>query len=42
MHGLDDGVVDRSHARLMRQAILGAEVRLFPNTGHLIPIERPD
>ncbi len=42
MHGLDDGVVDPSHARLMRQAILGAEVRLFPNTGHLIPIERPD
>jgi 3-oxoadipate enol-lactonase len=42
MHGLDDGVVDPSHARLMRQAILGAEVRLFPNTGHLIPIERPE
>ncbi|MGC2288891.1 MAG: alpha/beta hydrolase [Thermoplasmata archaeon] len=42
LHGLDDGVVDPSHARLLRQAIPGSEVRLFPNTGHLIPIERPD
>ncbi len=42
LHGLDDSVVDPSHARLLRQAILGSEVRLFPNTGHLIPIERPE
>lgn len=42
LHGLDDNVVDPSHARLLRQAIPGSEVRLFPNTGHLIPIERPD
>jgi 3-oxoadipate enol-lactonase len=42
LHGLDDGVVDPSHARLLRQAIPGSEVRLFPNTGHLIPIERPE
>jgi pimeloyl-ACP methyl ester carboxylesterase len=42
MQGLDDNVVDPSHARLLRQAILGSEVRLFPNTGHLIPIERPE
>lgn len=41
LQGLDDNVVDPSHARLLRQAIPGAEVRLFPNTGHLIPIERP-
>ncbi|MCI4347616.1 MAG: alpha/beta hydrolase [Thermoplasmata archaeon] len=41
LHGLEDSVVDPSHARLLRQAIPGSEVRLFPNTGHLIPIERP-
>jgi 3-oxoadipate enol-lactonase len=42
LHGLDDNVVDPSHARLLRQAIPGSQVRLFPNTGHLIPIERPE
>ncbi|HLY76700.1 MAG TPA: alpha/beta fold hydrolase, partial [Thermoplasmata archaeon] len=42
LQGLDDNVVDPSHARLLRQAIGGSEVRLFPNTGHLIPIERPE
>jgi len=42
LQGLDDSVVDPSHARLLRQAIPGSEVRLFPNTGHLIPIERPE
>jgi pimeloyl-ACP methyl ester carboxylesterase len=42
LQGLEDNVVDPSHARLMRQAIPGSEVRLFPNTGHLIPIERPE
>jgi len=42
LQGLDDNVVDPSHARLLRQAIRGSEVRLFPNTGHLIPIERPE
>ncbi len=42
VHGLEDSVVDPSHARLLRQAIPGSEVRLLPNTGHLIPIERPE
>jgi 3-oxoadipate enol-lactonase len=42
LHGLEDNVVDPSHARLLRQAIPGSEVRLLPNTGHLIPIERPE
>lgn len=42
LHGLDDNVVDPSHARLLRQAIPGAELRLFPGTGHMIPIERPE
>ena len=41
LHGMDDRVVDPSHARYLRQAIRGAQVRLFANTGHLVPIERP-
>ncbi|MGI0131990.1 MAG: alpha/beta fold hydrolase [Thermoplasmata archaeon] len=41
MHGMDDQVVDASHGRLLRQAIPGAELKLFPNTGHLVPIEHP-
>ncbi len=42
LHGLEDRVVDPSHARYLRQAIRGSEVRLFPATGHLLPIERPE
>lgn len=41
IHGMDDQVVDASHGRLLRQAIPGAELKLFPNTGHLVPIEHP-
>lgn len=42
MHGMDDQVVDASHGRLLRQAIAGAELKLFPNTGHLVPVEHPN
>jgi pimeloyl-ACP methyl ester carboxylesterase len=42
VHGLEDRIVDPSHARYLRQAIRGAELRLFPNTGHLVPVERPE
>ncbi len=42
VHGMEDRVVDVSHARLLRQAIPGAEVRLLPNAGHMIPIEAPE
>ncbi len=42
VHGMEDQVVDPSHARLLRQAIPGAEVRLLPNAGHMIPIEAPE
>ena len=42
VQGMDDQVVDSSHARLLRQAIPGAELKLFASTGHMIPIERPD
>ncbi len=41
LQGMDDRVVDSSHARLIRQSIVGAQMRLFPNTGHMVPIERP-
>ncbi len=42
VHGMDDQVVDVAHARLLRQSIPGAELRLLAQTGHLVPIERPD
>lgn len=40
VHGMDDRVVDPSHARLLRQAIPGAELKLYARTGHLVPVER--
>jgi 3-oxoadipate enol-lactonase len=42
IHGMDDRVIDPSHSRLLRQAIRGAELKLFPYVGHLVPIERPE
>ncbi|HUI38295.1 MAG TPA: alpha/beta fold hydrolase [Thermoplasmata archaeon] len=42
VHGMDDAVVDVSHARILRQSIPGAEMRLLAQTGHLVPIERPE
>ena len=41
IQGMDDQVVDPSHARLLRQTIQGTEVRLLAQTGHMVPIERP-
>ncbi|HEV2520516.1 MAG TPA: alpha/beta fold hydrolase [Thermoplasmata archaeon] len=41
VHAMDDQVVDVAHARLLRQSIPGAELRLFARTGHLVPVERP-
>jgi len=42
IHGMDDQVVDVSHARLLRQSLSGCEMRLFAQTGHMVPIERPE
>ena len=42
VQGMDDQVIDAAHARLLRQSIPGAELKLFARTGHLLPIERPD
>jgi pimeloyl-ACP methyl ester carboxylesterase len=41
-HGMDDRVIDASHARFLRQAIPGTELKLFPYTGHMIPVERAE
>ncbi|MCI4348689.1 MAG: alpha/beta fold hydrolase [Thermoplasmata archaeon] len=41
IHGMDDQVVDVSHARLLRQSIAGTELRLLARTGHMVPVERP-
>jgi pimeloyl-ACP methyl ester carboxylesterase len=39
---MDDQVVDPSHGRLLRQSISGAELKLFPQTGHMLTFERPE
>ncbi|MGI0128949.1 MAG: alpha/beta fold hydrolase, partial [Thermoplasmata archaeon] len=41
IHAMDDQVVDVAHARLLRQSIPGAEFKLFAQTGHMVPTERP-
>ena len=42
IHGMDDQVVDVSHARLVRQSVPGCELRLLAQTGHMVPVERPE
>jgi pimeloyl-ACP methyl ester carboxylesterase len=42
VQGMDDQVVDASHARILRQSIPGARMRILAQTGHMVPIERPD
>jgi 3-oxoadipate enol-lactonase len=41
IQGMDDQVIDASHARLLRQTLQKTEVRLLAQTGHMVPIERP-
>jgi 3-oxoadipate enol-lactonase len=41
VQAMDDGVVDASHGRILRQTIPGAQIRILPQTGHMIPTERP-
>ncbi len=41
LQGMSDVVIDPSHGRFLRQSIPGAELRLYRETGHLMPIERP-
>ncbi len=42
LQAMDDQVVDASHGRILRQSILHARIRILANTGHLIPVERPN
>jgi 3-oxoadipate enol-lactonase len=42
VHAVDDQVVDPAHGRLLRQSIWGSDLKLFSQTGHLVPIERPE
>ncbi len=41
IQAMDDRVIDGSHGRFLRQSIPGSELRLFRDTGHMIPVERP-
>lgn len=41
VHGMDDRVVDPTSARILRQTILGSEMKLYANTGHLLHREHP-
>ncbi len=41
VHAMEDEVVDASHGRILRQSIPGSRIRIFAQTGHLVPIERP-
>lgn len=41
VQGMDDHVVDAAHARILRQSIDQAQLRILAQTGHLVPVERP-
>lgn len=41
IQGMADVVVDPAHGRILRQSVSGAQLRLLPETGHMIPVERP-
>ncbi|MGI0156330.1 MAG: alpha/beta fold hydrolase, partial [Thermoplasmata archaeon] len=41
IQAMDDQVVDASHGRILRQSIPGAQIRILAETGHMVPVERP-
>ncbi len=41
LQGMSDVVIDPSHGRFLRQSIPGSELRLYRDTGHMMPIEKP-
>lgn len=41
VQAMDDAVVDASHGRILRQTIPGAQIRILAETGHMVPVERP-
>ncbi|HXW67522.1 MAG TPA: alpha/beta fold hydrolase [Thermoplasmata archaeon] len=42
VQAMDDQVVDASHGRILRQSIPDSQIRILPQTGHMVPIERPE
>jgi 3-oxoadipate enol-lactonase len=42
VQAMEDAVVESAHGRILRQSIPGARMRIFAQTGHLVPIERPE
>jgi len=42
IQAMDDEVVDASHGRILRQSIPGSKIRILAETGHMVPIERPE
>jgi pimeloyl-ACP methyl ester carboxylesterase len=42
VQAMDDAVVDASHGRILRQSIPGAQIRILAETGHMVPVERPE
>lgn len=42
VQAMDDQVVDPAHGRILRQSILTAQIRILAQTGHMVPVERPN
>jgi pimeloyl-ACP methyl ester carboxylesterase len=42
VQGMDDQVVDASHGRILRQSIPDSRIRILAETGHMVPVERPE
>ena len=42
VQAMDDEVVDASHGRILRQSIPRARIRILAQTGHMVPVERPE
>jgi 3-oxoadipate enol-lactonase len=42
VQAMEDEVVDASHGRILRQSIPGSRIRIFAQTGHMVPVERPE
>ena len=42
IQAMDDQVVDAAHGRILRQSIPGCRIRIFAQTGHMVPVERPE
>jgi len=41
VQAMDDALIDPAHGRILRQSIPNSQIRIFPQTGHMIPVERP-